>query len=917
MAFSSLPWSCPRTALALAVGLSTVSCGSSPEPTPAPTPPSTSNNDRIDFALGARTRLLDAEALAALQPGADTSRTLRFTTAVGSRFARGDVLLAPVSERTPRGLLRVVRSAQVVGDLVELETEQAPLQLAFSRLHAHVERTLPVSPPPSPPRLGTQAGFTFGGTETIDQAVFDGDGDPKTLEDQLYLHDRFDGQMGVALDIDFDWGIAETLVNGVDDFLECVVTLGFSGDCPDLDLPELKASVQAGASVAAKFDHAGAAAAAYEHGPFTVGDVTSLPAITIGPLVILPELTFQGKTRGRAGSYARLAGRSETGFELHASISTSSGVDAGATPTKSFQLDAVEAFLDGHVETAVGPELRMLAYGAIGPTIGVDFRTVLDVDRTRKDTCYEARLGIDARFGFVVRFPWRALGEKLSGSAEIGEDVEDIASYFGLAGTILSKHKSFPLLDEKVGEGPCTNPPPGSLPPGTPQDDTLANPTFTRWSKRIDDPGITFPFAATPHYARARLVLGVDGHYWAVAAPNPTVRRLSIDGKLLSATRYLTRIEDKDVPLPVTDVLARTDLISWVLFEDGTIARLGPDHALIDAFRVQVPFTADETVVLRHGATRPDGRTALLFGIHQISTSYDHRMVLVELSSSGDVLRARAYGAPTSSEVQKTFLTAGHGLYRADGSLVIGGEAEDDTADSEAHCFVLGLGDDGAPRFASKVQAGGGTCAFGALAEAPNGDLLLAGNNGHVFNNVGLLLVLDASGQPKTASTCAFDGQSMVIPTSITRLPSSGYIMAGRDVQSASRDGLFLARLDAQGVPLVAAAVRPPEDVSLGHLDAVLTKDAGLLFGALADWHDLAEQRDLTRFLAGKAHAKDGLLPFASDSGVENFKLEAKGNTAAPKSSPLTYTFSDVTVTLATTPLKVQPLTPVETVFAP
>lgn len=886
-------------------------------------------NDTIDFVLGPRTKQLSDADLAALQPGADTSQTLRFEAAVGSKLARGDVLLGGVSANTPRGLLRVVTKTTTVGNLVEVETDQAPLQLAFQKLKVHVERTLDVPfglPAPLAPK---GLDFPVGGTVPIQKFIFNGDGDPATLEDQLYIDDRYAGELGVTLDIDFDWGFADAVLAGVEEFLECTVasiTFGIVGDCPDLDMPVLSATFQAKAMVSAEFDHAGAAAAAYGTGKFEIGEKQQLDPITIGPLVFLPRVGFEGEMKGRAGSYSRMAGKSRAGFDIKVTASTATGFDASApSPLPTFDVGEVTAYLDGHVTTSVGPSLEMLAYGAIGPTFGLSFRSDLDVDRTRVADCYRASVGLDANFGFIVRLPWRAIGEFLSGSAEVGEKVEWVANKFGLAKTFVDESVPFELASQQVGQGVCTIPPPGMLPPGAPQDDTLANPPFTQWSRRYDEPGLHFAYSASPTRGRTHLVPGVDGHLWAPSAPSPTLRRMAIDGRQLSATRYLAPIPEEDnreVPLVVVDVLERSDLVKWVLFENGTVARLGPDNALLDAFSIRVPVADGEEANLRRGAVRADGRTALVYGIRDIFNSFDNRMVLVELDPDGVVLRSRSFGAPTQDvEVQQEFFTNGQALYRADGSLLLGGESKAN-ADERMHCTAMSVRDDGTLEFANVFSPGGGECDFGALAVSDNTDVLLTGNDGNIYGNFAYTLVLAANGTPKSASGFTFGKTSLLHPLFVSRVSTSGYLVAGVDSYDVyagqSSDAAFVVRLDAQGAPLSAASHHAPYGIQLGLLDAYVSKDAGVVFAGLADWKDQAEGRELTRFFSGKAFAKDGSLPFNAASGITSVTPATESSAVAITVSPVPYTFADMPIVFtAKMPLRAEALVSPETVFAP
>lgn len=908
--------------VALAVALA--ACGGDDGDQPAAPPGS---KDRIEYVLGPKTKQLGDVELAALQPGADASQVLRFRADVGATLARGDVLMAGVSANTPRGLLRVVLSTQTVGDMVEVQTEQAPLQLAFQKLDVHVERTLDVPFELPAPLTPKGLGFPVGGTVSVQKFIFNGDGDPATLEDQLYIDDRYAGELGVTLDINFDWGFAEALTSGVEDFLECTVasaTFGVVGDCPDLDMPVLSATFQAKAMVSAEFDHAGAAAAAYGTGKFDIGKKQQLDPITIGPLVFLPRVGFEGQMKGRAGSYSRMAGKSRAGFDIKVTASTATGFDRSApSPAPTFEVGEVTAYLGGHVSTSVGPSLEMLAYGAIGPTFGLTFRSDLDVDRTRVADCYRASVALDANFGFIVRLPWNAIGEFFVEGA--GEKVEWVANKFGLAGTLINESVPFELASQQVGRGECTIPPPGMLPPGAPQDDTLANPPFTQWSRRYDEPGLHFDYSSAATRSRTRLVQGVDGHLWAPSAPSPTLRRIAIDGRQLSATRYLAPIPEEDnreAPLVVVDVLERSDLTKWILFENGTVARLGLDNALIDAFSIRPPVADGEQANMRRGAVRADGRTALVYGIRDSFNSQDNRMVLVELNADATVLRSRSFGAPTQAiEVQKEFFTNGQALYRPDGSLLLAGESKAG-ADATMHCTVMSVRDDGGIEFANELSPGGGECNFGGLSISDNADILITGNGGIGYGNVAYTLVTDAQGAAKVSSGFTFGNTSSLRPLFISRVSTSGYLVAGiesYDVYAGSAsDAAFLVRLDALGAPLSTASHHAPYGIQLGLLDAYISKDAGVVFASLADWKDQAEGRELTRFFSGKAFAKDGSLPFNAASGITSVTPAAEGSTVTLAISPVPYTFVDVPTTfIAKTPLRAEALASAETVFAP
>ncbi len=889
------------------VGLLTLLAACSDSPAPA----GEGAHDTIEFVLGPRTKQLDERAIAALSMGADTSQTLSFESSVGSGFARGDILMAGVTPKTPRGLLRLVRDVKTDGATTTVDTMLVPLQLAFKKLNVHVERTLDTSsaspelPKPTRPLVTV---FDLGGNAFIDEDVFNGDGKPGTLEDQLHLKNLYEGYTALTFDLSFDWGFVDNIVNGIDHLVGCTISFGFAPGCEPISLPSLSVEMQFKASVATTFDQSGAASIAYKPKTFEIGVPKTFDPITIGPLVFVPELKFTGSSEGSAGSYNRLAGHSELGFSVSASISTSSPIPkVTAEPTKSFKVDVVEAFLDAHTSTSIGPRLDMLAYGAIGPTVGVVFVSELDVDRTRGADCYRASQGVDGTFGFVVKFPWQAIGDFIGnkiGTPDLGSDLRKVAGIFGLDGSILDVSKALHILPlSVVDQGVCRTPPASALPPGTPRDDTFANPPFVPWSQRFDEEGYHFKFSASPHNTRGRLAIGADGHYWGLGSPSTVVRRIALDGTQLSARRFLqySELDDKDVPLAVSDVLVRHDLETWIVFENGTVARLSPKGVLVDAYRYTVPLASFEESTLRMATTAPDGRSALVFGIRQASSNRDHRSVIVELTPNGSVQRAQSIGYDTSADVTTQYFTAVRAIYNQAGDLVLAGnDTPSKTADD--HCVVYSLKPGGELGFATNLATtvDQGHCEVGSLSETASGDFILTATNGANFANAAMTIFLNKDGTFQRGASWALGGDSLIQPSALMPLPTSGYVIAGLNSLSASHEHIFVARFDATGAPVSAKSYRPKTDgVRLGFPDALLTKDAGVIFGGLGDWADFSNGTHLTRFFAGKVFAKDGALPMAPAADAETVDLQTAAGNLTIVGQAFTRPLAPVAVTVA------------------
>src|SRR5258708_29820734 len=96
--------------------------------------------DVIEAVPFKSTVMLASTDLASLAPD-NGDGVLAFTTAPDAlaQVKRGSILVATVSPSTPTGLLRVVKSVTRSGTSLTLETLNAPVQLAFARLHMDIQ----------------------------------------------------------------------------------------------------------------------------------------------------------------------------------------------------------------------------------------------------------------------------------------------------------------------------------------------------------------------------------------------------------------------------------------------------------------------------------------------------------------------------------------------------------------------------------------------------------------------------------------------------------------------------------------------------------------------------------------------------------------------------------------------------------
>ena len=109
----------------------------------------------------------------------------------------------------------------------------------------------------------------------VDILLFDGDGDPKTTDDQVEMKGAIGGTVTVGFTFDFDWGIAESTLP--DAAVTCLESILLGPEVCLLSLvPEAKVTLGADAHIEANVTLAGAAIADFSKS-FDILDVTLEP----------------------------------------------------------------------------------------------------------------------------------------------------------------------------------------------------------------------------------------------------------------------------------------------------------------------------------------------------------------------------------------------------------------------------------------------------------------------------------------------------------------------------------------------------------------------------------------------------------------------------------------------------------------
>ncbi|HSI05312.1 MAG TPA: hypothetical protein VLC93_12575, partial [Myxococcota bacterium] len=255
----------------------------------------------------------------------------------------GRVLIAGQSRATPNGLMRFVTAVSTEGGGLTLTTINAPLQLAFKKLHVEAgERTATLdgntvtsaAPGTLTPAVRSASG---GGSLPLDFVAYDGDGNDATTDDQVYVNGNIGAVYDYTLGIDVDWGAVAEIPAHV---LDCALS-GFS-ECSVEDLmPEAAVGFFVSANADATATLGGAPFLAYEK-EVPIFSAT-LSAFAIGPLVFFPEVTVTGHLTGKASSAFTVGAGAHAGFEGGLEFSTKTGPKSTPpTPFATFDTPTAE-----------------------------------------------------------------------------------------------------------------------------------------------------------------------------------------------------------------------------------------------------------------------------------------------------------------------------------------------------------------------------------------------------------------------------------------------------------------------------------------------------------------------------------------------------------------------------------------------
>ncbi len=803
--------------------------------------PGSSSRDAADYELHSWVTELHHEELAALESHDVSRGTLGFSGAPARIVERqpGDVLIAGWSDSTPRGLLGAVISVSSVGGDTVVETMPVPLPMAFERLHAKLApRRVDFGHEPASNQPGTgplsTVSKTVGNKRQFDTKLYDLDEDPKTKDDQLYVHSELEGQVSFTATVDLDWLESAGAVSHAKECLKKIAKdpAAILSDC--VTLPDVKVGFDVALSGDALLDVDGAASNPYESPPIPLNDEPwQLPELWVGPVLLTPELDFVARLAGDSATYFHA--RTEVGFEVavKASVGTKSGLSAPAPKfEKHFEKPVVEVSSTGRSKASFGPRLSLLAYDTFGFSAEVAAFGELEADGG-KAPCWDFRVGVELTPAIRLTVPWKKFG--LSKLAKHMGWTWDFA--FGLLDpvTLFDAH---PFAEASASERSCKLPPTSALPLGDgPSSETYLNPTFSPWTERWGDLATKHPFVEEPGQARIAIEKSHSSGWVLSGAHVGTVSLISDAGKRALTHQVLLSLFPDEAALALSGdaasalALPTGALEVFIAADRLTLMAIDYDGKLRWRRRLRTPsgLPGPELRELAPVAMAPlaGGDLALLYS-RTTPAHAGSEILLLRVSSQGVMRYARRLAFPSGQ------LSLGASLVPVGQDVVVTGRSFEPSAEV---AYLARFDAEGQLVWARRL----GACASSRVriegaTQRASGDLALIGTY-DISPERTFVATVSPEGEPRAIS--AFWTGSIlqdVAGAAIAELPTSGFVTlsrytpwVGNRIELATHDALGQR---ASGVSISIAAKGGAELADVVPSGLRLTTDGGALVAA-------------------------------------------------------------------------------------
>lgn len=820
-------------------------CGGDEERAPAPPA------DRAEVELFPSTIELHDADLRSLEELGDDGR-LTFSEPPGALddVAPGRVLVATKTEKTPAGLLRLVRSARVEDGKLVLDTVHAPIQLAFRKVDLQLARrnTGPLGEESWPgPRLLDLGSIrrSAGASRSLELIVFDGDADVETTNDQIRIDGELAGAIDFELSLGFDWGAITDLPDLVTDCFAGLLEGEVSCDPTDL-LPEATARLDVTPSLASQIELQGAAVLAFDESIDLFQQ--TLGALVFGPIVITPHVKVLASVSGEASARFESSVNAAVYFDTSVTLSSKRPSTPSYRPPELrdvvFDAEPPEVTLKAKARAALGAELSLLLYGVTGPYLRAEAFGEVDADVFR-DPCVELHAGLEGAVGVKITVP-----------------------PFLYPFELFDWEATFTPVDETldVPVPPCVPPPKASmLPPGAgPDAERLANPEFEPWSRTVssvfDDIGIG-PGGITRYVDQQRsiderVVVGGRGAQALVKLDESgeLVWGRELNGEALGGVQALRPA--RTIPARDTGML----VLAEGTFPPLQLVKLSQAGNLRWSRSLELP---DETCGVRPVGLARDAGSGFYAVVACDNTE---RVYVAHLDADANLLSAFSFADESAVALEPSLAVS------AAGELFVGGRMTHDL-DSMFAVRVDAAGEIAFSKRYVACEEAWDVYPSQAIIEE-NGDVTVAGRGGAEHN--GFLARLRRDGGVGFAAFpgFGFGAGSVFVLDSIAQLSTTGYVASGSTVRFTADElsatpGLALLQLDAVGRPVWSRRYTlldaDGDPLAASHTDLHLTDDGGIFVSGIAKQDSDAFAGDLW---AMKVFAKDGELDFDPSAAI-------------------------------------------------
>jgi len=787
---------------------------------------------RLDYELFENTRVMDADALAALAQVSEDQTLLTFSRSSEwlESLRTPNVILAGVSARTPGGLLRKVTSVERDGALVVVHTEPATVFHAFRRLDVEVEG--PISGEQralSDPDLDAIGGLgqalgktlTLGGS-ALPIEVFDGDGNPDSGEDRVEAVGTMTATVTFHFWLKFDWqdkSVSEAF-SDLGDLLEDVVGL-FTGQASLAELLDLRTGFTLEGGLEAGLDLAGKSALAFEK-VVPLAGYTITPPIVIGPLVFVPTVSLIGTVSGGITGELDLgfgAGASVgVGFEYDADHGVPEPITLGPEFTHQEPSATVSTLASTRAELKLTVNLQL--YGLAGPYAALIAFANVDLDRTR-DPCFELTSGLEAETG-----------------AQIGIFGHSLAAF-----TLFAIPLGDPL---KLAEGDC------AAPPEPPPTDAVITPWSRSYAETVWTTGTDDAFT---NLERAH-----DGRLLVTGYGTKVVQKVDEAGEVAWARSF--EQPDRATGLPGLDpqlALPTLDTGVLVATRQYVLIDLDAGGELQGATQIETDNNEDG-----FRAAKQIGGDVWLAGTYSQAVPSglaDRQAWLLLLDENGAVEQSWLWGSPDHREVVRAILPL------QDGALLVG---EGYNAGA-SRAFALRVNADGTLRWGKTIEGcAGGELILTAAIETDDGNLVLGGWF-YATETRALLLRLSPDGSDLTPAWATETTIEPILGLEISAIKqlATGELRVAGTWATIGEDKVFVAGTDSIG--RFAWLRWYGGSAPAAHPALHVTEQGGLLVGSSSS---AVEPPDGGLWLF-EVPMLDGAIDFAAASGVTSEPLTA------------------------------------------